>query len=39
MHEGNAFNEDSSEATLFGNPIEASEAFDELFEEIDKYHD
>ena len=39
LHKGNAFNGDSSEATLSGNPIEVSEAVDELFDEIDRYRD
>ena len=37
FHEGNAFDGDSSEATLFSSPIKANETVDRLFEEIDKY--
>ena len=39
LHEGNAFNGDSSEATLSSSPIEVSEAVDELFKVIDGYRD
>ena len=39
LHEGNIFDKDSSEATIFGDPIEVHNSMDDLFEEIDRYRD
>lgn len=39
LHEGKAFNGDSSEATVSGGPIEVHNSVGDLFEEIDRYRD
>ena len=38
FHDGNTFDGDSREATLSGSPIKANVVVNELFEEIDRYH-
>ena len=37
LHEGNAFDGASSEATVSGSPITARNSMDDLFNEIDIY--